>query len=123
MKKIAVLFLCLVVHQSFGLKHFVLLSAPGSGKGTFSQYMVEKYGYIQICPGDMYRDEIKQQTELGKRIQAIVDRGDYVDEETTCALVGEKLSKALDNNNFFIIDGFPRNEFAFQFLYNFLQQR
>lgn len=122
MKKILVLFLCFFTQQLNGLKHFVLIAAPGSGKGTFSQYVTQKYGYVQICPGDIYRHEIQQQTKLGKRIQPIVDKGEYVDEETTRLLISQHLLAALEQNKCFIIDGFPRTKGSFQFLHDVLAQ-
>lgn len=106
-----------------GSKHFVLISAPGSGKGTFSQYLVEKYKYVQICPGDIFRNEIKEQTDLGKKIQPIVEKGDYVDEDIVCNLVATGISNALDQKQPFIIDGFPRSALSFQFLSKFLEDR
>jgi adenylate kinase len=114
------LFLGFLVEQSFCFKNFVLISAPGSGKGTFSQYLVEKYGYAQICPGDIFRNEIKEQTELGKEIQPIVDRGDYVDEAIVCELIADNLLKLIRQNKCFIVDGFPRSDVSFEFLYKFL---
>lgn len=96
--------------------HFVLISAPGSGKGTFSQYLVRKYGYVQICPGDIFRDHIRTKTPLGCRIKPIVERGDYVDEETVFELMAERLTNALDAGSSVILDGFPRSEHSFDFL-------
>lgn len=104
-----------------GLKNFILISAPGSGKGTFSQYLVEKYGYIQICPGDIFRNEIKAQTELGKKIQPLVDKGEYVDEQIVCTLIANGIQEALKQGKGFIIDGFPRSTHSFEFLHNFLR--
>ena len=103
--------------------HFILISAPGSGKGTFSQYMTEKYGYLQICPGDIFRKEILLQTELGKAIQPIVEAGDYVDEKIVCSLILNYIQKALDQNKLFILDGFPRSENSLNFLLNFLTEK
>lgn len=106
-----------------GMRHFVLISAPGSGKGTFSQYLVEKYQYRQICLGDIFRNEIRLQTELGKKIQPIVEGGGYVDEGITCTLVSDAIDSCLRDNIPFIIDGFPRSTFSFLFLYNTLRER
>jgi adenylate kinase len=102
-------------------KNFVLISAPGSGKGTFSQYLVQEYGYVQVCPGDIFRSEIDAQTELGKKIQPIVEKGEYVDENIVCELIADHLSKITEQDKPFIIDGFPRSKISFQFLWKFLQ--
>lgn len=105
----------------FGVKNFVLISVPGSGKGTFSQYLIQRYGYIQVCPGDIFRSEIMAQTELGKKIEPIVEKGEYVDEDIVCQLIADNLSKIIEQNKPFIIDGFPRSEVSFQFLYKFFK--
>lgn len=119
MKALLLIYVCSysLIHAS---KNFVLIAAPGSGKGTFSQYVIERYGYVQICPGDLYRHEIKQQTELGKRIQPIIESGDYVDEETTCALIAKHLTEAIRQRKNFVIDGFPRSIASFNFLKDLL---
>lgn len=108
--------------QSWTNNHFVLISAPGSGKGTFSQYCVNKYEYEQICPGDIFRNEIALGTELGKQIQPIVDRGEYVDENIVCQLMEKYISDALINDKLFILDGFPRSTFSFNFLCSLLKK-
>jgi adenylate kinase len=103
--------------------NFVLISAPGSGKGTFSQYMKEKHAYLQICPGDIFRNEIALGTELGKQIQPIVERGDYVDEDIVCNLMEKYIDEACDQNKNFILDGFPRSVFSFDFLHSLLERK
>ena len=109
--------------QALCHKNLVLIAAPGTGKGTLSQYLVANYGYIQICPGDMFRAEIAAGTDLGKRIQPIVDKGEYVDEETVCKLIKTNLLKTIQTQKPFILDGFPRSEVSFNFLYNFLSKK
>lgn len=104
-------------------QHFVLIAAPGSGKGTFSQYMIQKHGYVQICPGDIFRQEILQQTELGKSIESIVAAGDYVDENIVCNLMKKHLEEAINKNKQFILDGFPRSENCLAFLKDFLKNK
>ncbi len=103
--------------------HFVLISAPGSGKGTFSQYMAQKHGYIQICPGDLFRREILLRTELGKAIKPIVEAGDYVDEQIVCTLMKQYVEEALNQNKKFILDGFPRSEHSLEFLLELLREK
>jgi adenylate kinase len=103
-------------------KNFVLIAAPGTGKGTFSQYLVGKYDYYHICAGDMLRREIKEQTEFGKLIQPIVERGDYIDNDTMCAIMAQSILQAVAENKSFIVDGFPRAIETFNFLSDFLEQ-
>jgi adenylate kinase len=115
---------CLLISNfTFSIKNFVLISAPGSGKGTFSQYLVKKYGYIQICPGDLFRGEIARGTKLGKKIQPIVERGEYVDENIVCSLIGKGITNAQDQAKGFILDGFPRSMVSFTFLDALLKER
>ncbi len=106
----------LFANTLFGYKHFILISAPGSGKGTFSQYCVKKYGYEQICAGDIFRNEIALKTELGIQIEPIVDRGEYIDETIVCQLMEQYVSDTLQKNKPFILDGFPRSIISFNFL-------
>lgn len=122
MNKLILFFTCFfLTNPILCFKHLVLISAPGSGKGTLSQYFVKKYDYVQICPGDIFRNEINTQTELGKQIQFIVEKGEYVDEKIVCKLILDNVSKILEQNKYFIIDGFPRSEISFQCLYNFFK--
>ncbi len=108
--------------QAFALPHFVLIGPPGSGKGTFSQFLVKKHNYHQICPGDLFRDEIHRQTELGKQIQPIVDRGDYLDNDLVWEILHNQITSTLQNKNAFILDGFPRSPEAFKYLDAFLKE-
>lgn len=115
-KHLIILFLTAM--NCYSYTNFVLISAPGSGKGTFSQYLSEKYGYVQICPGDIIRTEIREQTKLGKQIQPAVERGDFtIDENIICTLMKEYITKAISEVKPFIIDGFPRTIESFNFLH------
>lgn len=103
--------------------HFVLISTPGSGKGTFSQYMVQMYDYMHICPGDIFRAEIRAKTPLGRQIQPVLERGDYVDEKIVCDLIEKKLDSVLALKKQFILDGFPRSIDSLVFLQEYLTKR
>jgi len=88
----------------------VLLGAPGSGKGTQADLLVEKLGYPHVSTGDIFRDNIKRKTPLGQKIEAIIDRGDFCPDEITVEIVKNRLSLP-DCANDYILDGFPRNLF------------
>ncbi len=88
----------------------VLLGAPGSGKGTQAELLVEKLGYPHISTGDIFRDNIKRKTPLGIKIEEIIDRGDFCPDEITVEIVKNRLSLPDCANNY-ILDGFPRNTF------------
>ena len=88
--------------------NIILFGPPGAGKGTQSQYLVESCNYTQISTGDLLRDEIKKNTELGKEILSKVDVGDFVNDEIVNSLIDEIVSKKKYHNKL-IFDGYPRN--------------
>lgn len=87
--------------------NIILMGPPGAGKGTHATWMSKEYNIPHISTGDMFREAMKSGSELGNKIKDIVDRGDLVSDELTCALVKERLSKP-DCANGYILDGFPR---------------
>jgi adenylate kinase len=85
----------------------VFLGAPGSGKGTQSQRLVERHGIPQISTGDLLRAHVRDGTELGQRAKAVMDAGKLVDDETILGMVRDRLAQP-DAVRGFILDGFPR---------------
>lgn len=85
----------------------ILLGAPGVGKGTQAQFIVEKYEIPQISTGDMLREAIRDGTELGKKVKAVMDSGALVTDDIIIDLVKERIQKD-DCENGFLFDGFPR---------------
>ena len=85
----------------------VLLGPPGAGKGTQAKSICANFGIPQISTGDMLRAAISGGTELGKRVQAVMDRGDLVADDIIVGLVEERILKN-DCANGFLFDGFPR---------------
>lgn len=85
----------------------VFLGAPGSGKGTQSQRLIERHGIPQISTGDLLRAHVKDGTALGRRAKAVMDAGQLVDDATILGMVRERLA-APDAARGFILDGFPR---------------
>ena len=85
----------------------ILLGAPGAGKGTQAQFLMDKYGIPQISTGDMLRAAIKEGTPLGLEAKKVMDAGQLVSDEIIIGLVKERIAKA-DCENGFLLDGFPR---------------
>ena len=85
----------------------ILLGAPGAGKGTQAQFITEEFGIPQISTGDMLRAAIKNGTELGLKVKAVMDSGSLVSDDIIIALVKERIQEN-DCANGFLFDGFPR---------------
>ena len=85
----------------------VMLGPPGAGKGTYASRLTVRLGIPHISTGDMVREEIKKQTDLGLKIKEYSDRGALVPDEIIIKLLAERLRKP-DCNRGFILDGFPR---------------
>ena len=85
----------------------IMLGAPGAGKGTQAKRIAEKYSIPHISTGDIFRANIKNDTELGRKAKSYMDQGLLVPDELTCDLVVDRI-KQDDCKNGFILDGFPR---------------
>ncbi|APQ15154.1 adenylate kinase [Borreliella garinii] len=86
----------------------VFLGPPGSGKGTISKIISNEFKYHHISTGDLFRENILNSTTLGKEIKKIVEKGELVPDLITIKIVKNKI-KAIEKNDNFILDGFPRN--------------
>lgn len=86
----------------------VLLGPPGVGKGTQASAIVEKYNIPHISTGDIFRANIKQGTDLGKKAKAYMDKGHLVPDDIVVSIVKDRLSEE-DCMEGFLLDGFPRN--------------
>jgi adenylate kinase len=87
----------------------VLLGAPGSGKGTQSQRLVERFGIPQVSTGDLLRAAVQRGTDYGLKAKAAMDSGQLVADEIVLGIIGDRLAEA-DARRGFILDGFPRNQ-------------
>lgn len=88
-------------------KNIILMGPPGAGKGTLAKQLKDALNLVHISTGDMFRDAIKAQTELGVLAAGYINRGDLVPDDVTIGLVKERLSQP-DCANGFLLDGFPR---------------
>jgi adenylate kinase len=87
--------------------YIVLLGPPGVGKGTQAKILAEKTGLVHVSSGDLFRENLKNQTELGKLAKSYMDKGELVPDDVTIAMIRERLSRP-DCQAGAILDGFPR---------------
>ena len=88
--------------------NIILFGPPGAGKGTQSKYLVNKLNNIQVSTGDILRDEIKKNSDIGKKITKNMNEGKFVSDEIVNSLI-EKLMNDPRNKNKLIFDGYPRS--------------
>ncbi|MEY4367414.1 MAG: hypothetical protein RLZ28_829 [Actinomycetota bacterium] len=89
------------------MSRFLLIGAPGAGKGTQAERLSATFSIPAISTGDIFRFNVKNETELGKLAKAFMDRGEYVPDTLTNDLVRDRLSHE-DAKNGFLLDGYPR---------------
>lgn len=87
--------------------NLILFGPPGSGKGTQSLKIAEKYGFAHISTGDIFRNEIRNSTEMGIRVKSIIEKGELVPDELLMEILESALKK-FSGINGYIFDGFPR---------------
>ncbi|MBL4928432.1 adenylate kinase [Fuscibacter oryzae] len=88
------------------MTNIILLGPPGAGKGTQAKRLVDERAMVQLSTGDMLREAKTSGTEMGKRVSAIMDRGELVTDEIVIGLIEEKIGQGAGGG--FIFDGFPR---------------
>ena len=102
-------------------KFIVLLGPPGVGKGTQAKILSERSGLAHISSGDLFRENLKNQTELGKLAQTYMTRGELVPDDVTIAMIRERLSRP-DCKAGAVLDGFPRTPAQADALENMLHE-
>ncbi|MEO9570382.1 MAG: adenylate kinase [Polaribacter sp.] len=104
------------------MKNIVLFGPPGAGKGTQAEFLKDMYNLVHISTGDVFRFNIKNQTELGLLAKKYMDEGDLVPDEVTINMLKAEVNKNADANGF-IFDGFPRTESQAKALDAFLAEK
>lgn len=102
--------------------NIVLFGKPGAGKGTQAEFLKEKYNLVHISTGDVFRYNLKNDTELGKQAKAFMDRGDLVPDELTIKMLQDEVEKNLQATGF-LFDGFPRTIAQADALDRFLESK
>ena len=87
--------------------NIILLGAPGAGKGTLASRISDEFKLPHISTGDIFRENIKNQTEIGVLAKSYIDKGQLVPDEVTCKIVEERINRD-DCKNGYMLDGFPR---------------
>lgn len=87
--------------------NIILLGAPGAGKGTQATRISDRFGLPHVSTGDIFRENIKNQTEIGIVAKTYIDKGQLVPDDVTCEIVKERLQQS-DCANGYLLDGFPR---------------
>ena len=88
--------------------NIILFGAPGAGKGTQANFLINEFDLTQISTGDMLRNSVERKTELGKQVESFMASGDLVPDNIIFSLITERLND-IDMKKGFIFDGFPRN--------------
>lgn len=99
----------MTLRQTQGGARLLLIGPPGAGKGTQAVRLAEAYGVPAISTGDIFRSNVKNETELGKQAKAYMDAGDNVPDSLTNALIRDRLAES-DAELGFLLDGYPRTE-------------
>ncbi len=89
------------------MKNIIMLGPPGAGKGTQAKFISKEFSIPHISTGDMLRDEMERKSELGRKVEEIVNSGKLVDDDLMVAIIKKRLTQP-DVANGFILDGFPR---------------
>jgi adenylate kinase len=105
------------------MTNIVLFGPPGAGKGTQADIIKGKYNLIHISTGDVFRYNIKNETDLGKKAKSYIDQGALVPDEVTIDMLAKEVDKHLADANGFIFDGFPRTEAQAKALDSLMQEK
>lgn len=102
------------------MKNIIFIAPPAAGKGTQSDILVRKHGYVHISTGDLLRNEVNKKTELGIKISELLSSGQFVSDDIVTELLKNRLAES-DTDNGFILDGYPRNIAQAKILDNLLE--
>lgn len=98
------------------VKIVILFGAPGAGKGTVAQHLLDNYGVVHFSTGNLLRNEVKNGTSIGKEVEAILSSGKLVGDDVVNRVVESNLQKVLLGNDVVLLDGYPRTVEQAKFL-------
>jgi adenylate kinase len=104
------------------MRVYVMVGGPGAGKGTQASLLAERLGLLHVASGDLFRDNIKRETALGKKVKSYLDRGALVPDELAVQMIDDRLGQS-DATEGIILDGFPRTRAQAEALDKMLAKR
>jgi adenylate kinase len=104
------------------MRNMVIFGPPGAGKGTQSEKLIQRFGFIHISTGDLFRWHTKNDTPLGRKVKEIMNSGQLVPDEITISMLKEELDKHPQAKGF-LFDGFPRTVAQAEALDDFMKSR
>lgn len=111
-----------LIQMNHSMLNIVLFGPPGAGKGTQSEILIQKYGLVHLSTGDIFRANIKGQTDLGVKAKGYMDKGELVPDSVTISMLESEVNKHPEAKGF-IFDGFPRTSAQAEALESFLQSK
>jgi adenylate kinase len=112
----------LILENENSMKNIILFGPPGAGKGTQSTFLVNTFGLVHLSTGDIFRSNIKEETDLGKLAKSFMDKGELVPDDVTIQMLESEVLKHPEAKGF-IFDGFPRTVAQAEALDAFLERR
>ena len=93
------------IFEKLGRMRIVMLGGPGSGKSTYSKYLIDHFDITHIYPGGMLRKEVEKGSEIGQQVKSIIDRGEFVPNQIVLDLITKKVEQSPQG---YVLDGWPR---------------
>ena len=93
------------IFEKLGRMRIIMLGGPGSGKSTYTEYLIKHFNITHIYPGGMLRKEVEKNSEIGKQVKAIIDRGEFVPNQIVLDLITKKVEQSPQG---YVLDGWPR---------------
>jgi adenylate kinase len=93
------------IFEKLGRMRIIMLGGPGSGKSTYTEYLIKHFNITHIYPGGMLRKEVEKGSEIGQQVKSIIDRGEFVPNQIVLDLITKKVEQSPQG---YVLDGWPR---------------